>query len=122
MDAVARRQERGRGEVTMKKQTNWDRYFDAQTANPVMRKLVDEELRGLQIGVQVARLRQEKGLTQTQLAAKVGMSAPNISRIESSEAQNLTLTTLVRLFNALDHEVEIVPRKRRSYRARAAKR
>jgi len=106
----------------MKKQTNWDRYFDAQTANPVMRKLVDEELRGLQIGVQVAKLRQEKGLTQTQLAAKVGMSAPNISRIESSEAQNLTLTTLVRLFSALDHEVEIVPRKRRSYRARAAKR
>ena len=91
-------------------------------AEPAMAKLVDEELKALKIGVQVARLRQEKGLTQTQLAAKVGMSAPNISRIESSEAQNLTLTMLVRLFSALDHEVEIVPRKRRSPRAKAAKR
>ena len=91
-------------------------------AEPAMAKLVDEELKALKIGVQVARLRQEKGLTQTQLAAKVGMSAPNISRIESSEAQNLTLTMLVRLFSALDHEFEIVPRKRRSPRAKAARR
>lgn len=98
----------------MKKQTNWARYFEAQVADPAMRQLVEEELKALRIGVQLARLRQAEGLTQTQLAARVGMSAPNISRIESSPTQNLTLGTLVKLFGALDYEVTITPRKRRA--------
>jgi len=97
----------------MKKQTNWNRYYEAQMADPAVRLLVEEELKALRIGTQLARLRQQRGLTQTQLAAKVGMSAPNISRIESSPASNLTLGTLVRLFGALDHEVSVTPRKRR---------
>jgi DNA-binding Xre family transcriptional regulator len=101
----------------MKKRTNWDRYYKQQTSDPDLRQLVEEELKALRIGVQLARLRQEKGITQTQLAAKVGMSAPNISRIESSEAQNLTLGTLVKLFGALDHDVTISPRKRARKRA-----
>ena len=98
----------------MRKQSNWTRYFREQMADPVTRKLVDEELRALRVGVQLARLRQQKGLTQTELAAKVGMSAPNISRIEASPSQNLTLQTMVKLFRALDHDVSIVPRKRRT--------
>ncbi|PYM27466.1 MAG: hypothetical protein DMD80_15285 [Candidatus Rokuibacteriota bacterium] len=100
----------------MKKRTNWERYYKEQINDPTMRRLVDEELKTLRIGVQLARLREGAGLTQTQLAAKVGMSAPNISRIETSPAQNLTLGTLVKLFGALDHEVTISPRKRRSGR------
>src|SRR5438034_8801793 len=79
----------------MKKRTNWERYYKEQINDPTMRRLVDEELKTLRIGVQLARLREGAGLTQTQLAAKVGMSAPNISRIETSPAQNLTLGTLV---------------------------
>jgi DNA-binding Xre family transcriptional regulator len=100
----------------MKKATNWQRYFRSQMADPTMRKLVDEELKTLRVGAQLARLRQEAGLSQTQLAAKVGMSAPNISRIESSSSQNLTLQTLVKLFGALDHEIAIVPKPRRAAR------
>ncbi len=97
----------------MRRQTNWDRYFRDQMSDPTARRFVEEEIKALRLGLQVARLRQQKGLTQTQLAAKVGMSAPNISRIEANPAQNLTLGTLVKLFGALDHEVAIVPRKRR---------
>jgi DNA-binding Xre family transcriptional regulator len=96
----------------MRKQTNWDRYYNEQTRSPRMRQLVEDELQALRIGVQVAKLRGEAGLTQTQLAAKVGMSAPNISRIESSAAPNLTLGTLVKLFGALDHELSVTPRPR----------
>jgi hypothetical protein len=39
----------------------------------------------------IAKLRQEKGFSQGQLAARVGMRAPNISRIETDPMQNLTL-------------------------------
>jgi DNA-binding Xre family transcriptional regulator len=104
----------------MKKQTNWDRYFRGQMADPTTNRLVEEELKSLRIGVQLARLRQDQGLSQTQLAARVGMSAPNISRIETDPSSNLTLETLVKLFGALDHDVAIIPRRRRR-RTRAAR-
>jgi DNA-binding Xre family transcriptional regulator len=100
----------------MKKRTNWDRYYKEQTSDPAMRQLVEDEIKTLRIGIQIAKLRQERGLTQTQLAAKVGMSAPNISRIESSPSQNLTLGTLVKLFGALDHDLTVAPRKRKTAR------
>jgi transcriptional regulator with XRE-family HTH domain len=96
----------------MRKTTNWDRYYARQMKDATTRRLVEDDLRALRVGVQLARLRQEAGLTQTQLAAKVGMSAPNISRIESNPEQNLTLQTLVKLFGALDREISFVPRKR----------
>lgn len=97
----------------MRKPTNWDRYFKVQMADPEVRRLVDEELKTLRVGVQLARLRQQRGLTQTQLAARVHMSAPNISRIERSPSQNLTLGTLVKLARALDHDVAIRFQRRR---------
>ena len=99
----------------MKKATNWDRYLHEQMDDDETRRLVTEELEALRVGVQIAKLRQEKGLSQTGLAAKVGMSGPNISRIETSPGQNLTLGTLVKVAAALGHEVEIKfpPRRRR---------
>jgi DNA-binding Xre family transcriptional regulator len=98
----------------VKKKTNWDRYYKEQLEDLTTGRLVKEELKALNVGVQLARLREERGLTQTQLAAKVGMSSPNISRIESNPGQNLTLQSLVKLFGALDCDVVIAPRRRRS--------
>jgi len=91
----------------MKKPTNWDLYFRKQMGDPEMQVLVEEELKALRVGVQIAKLRQRRGLSQTELAAKAGMSAPNISRIETSPGQNLTLGTLVRLVSALGCDVAI---------------
>lgn len=102
----------------MKKATNWTRYFQTQMADPQVRRLVEEELKALRVGVALARLRQRKRMSQTALAARVGMSAPNISRIENSPAQNLTLGTLVKLARALDREVEIAFPARRALNAR----
>ncbi len=93
--------------------TNWDRYYRAQMRDPEVRRLVEDELRALRVGVQLARLRQRRGLSQTTLAARAGMSAPNVSRIESSPSQNLTLGTLVRLARAMDYEPEITFKPRR---------
>ena len=97
----------------MRKATSWDRYFQKQMGDPEMKRLVEEELKALRVGVELARLRQRKGLSQTQLAARVGMSAPNISRIEGSPAHNLTLGTMVKLFGALDYEVSFKFQPRR---------
>ena len=91
----------------MKKTTNWDLYYQKQLGDPEMRALIEEELEALRVGAEIARLRRQAHMSQTQLAAKTGMSAPNISRIETSPAQNLTLETLVKLARALGREVEI---------------
>ena len=101
----------------MKRPTNWDRYFRTQMKDPEVRQVVEEELKALRVGAKLARLRQRRGLTQTTLAAKAGMSAPNVSRIEASPSQNLTLGTLVRLARAMDYEPEITFKPRRGVAA-----
>ena len=83
-------------------------------ADPGVRSMVKEEFKALRIGVQLAKLRQRKRLSQTQLAAKAGMSGPNISRIEASPSQNLTLGTLVKLARALDYDVAITFQPKRA--------
>jgi HTH-type transcriptional regulator / antitoxin HipB len=100
-----------------RKPTNWDRHFKQQTEDPVTRKLVEEELKALRVGVQLAKLREKKGLTQGELAAKAGMSAPNVSRIETNPSQNMTLRTMLKLFEALDCDVTITPRQSRRPRS-----
>jgi transcriptional regulator with XRE-family HTH domain len=97
----------------MKKATNWERYYQQQMKEPELRALVEAELRALRVGAHLARLRERRGLSQTQLAARAGMSAPNVSRIETSPAQNLTLGTLMRLAGALNYNVGITFHPRR---------
>lgn len=96
------------------KRTNWDLYLQKQMGDPEMRGLIEQEREALRIGAQLARIRQRKGLSQTQLAARVGMSGPNISRIEKNPSRNLTLETLLRLFGALDYEVSFKLHPRRA--------
>jgi DNA-binding Xre family transcriptional regulator len=91
----------------MKRPTNWDLYFRKQLGDPEMRRLIEEEIESLRVGIQIAGMRQKKRLSQAQLAARAGMSAPNISRIENSSAQNMTLGTLVKIARALGRGVAI---------------
>ena len=94
--------------------THFDRYYERQTENPNMRALVEKELAELEVGIQIARAREAEHLNQTQLAARAGMNASKISRIETSP-QNLTLGTLARIAAALDRRVniELVPKERK---------
>ena len=98
----------------MKKPTNWDLYFRKQLSDREMRGLIEEEIESLRVGSQIARMRQKNRLSQAALAARVGMSAPNISRIENSPAQNMTLETLVKIARALGRGVEVAFPARRS--------
>jgi transcriptional regulator with XRE-family HTH domain len=84
----------------------FDRYYRAQMENSTMRKLVEKELAGLEVGMQIAKLRAKRRLNQTQLAARARMSAPKVSRIESKPA-NVQLDTLIRLAQALGARLEV---------------
>ena len=73
------------------------------------RKLQDPQFRaaaeGVEPGYQVARLRILRGLTQAQLAAKVGTRQPSIARLENGSAASLSF--LNRIAAALDAKVEV---------------
>ena len=84
----------------------FDRYYRTQMEDSNMRNLVEKELAGLEIGVQIAKLRAKHRLNQTQLAARARMSTPKISRIESTPA-NVQLDTLIRLAQALGAQLEV---------------
>ena len=86
--------------------TRWNRFYQKQMEDDRLRELVERELENLQLGVQIARLREEENLSQTKLAAMADMSAPKISAIEN-EPRNLTIATLIRVAHALGSKVEI---------------
>ncbi len=81
------------------------------------RKGYEEELEKLRIVDTLIRLREQRGLTQTQLANRIGVSQPFIAKLESGETHNFSLETLVKLAVALDSELEV---RFHSHRAKAA--
>lgn len=92
--------------MARKKQTNWDRYLAEQMADSKFKALVEKELADLQIGIEIAKLRQTRGLSQTELAVLVGTSGPDISRLERGNA-NPTLRTLSKIASALGAKLEV---------------
>jgi transcriptional regulator with XRE-family HTH domain len=99
--------------------TRWNRFYQKQMEGERLRELVERELENLQLGIQIAKLREQEKLTQTKLAAMAEMSAPKISAIEN-EPRNLTIATLIRVAHALGSKVEIklVRRKKAKQRQR----
>jgi transcriptional regulator with XRE-family HTH domain len=65
----------------------------------------------LELGYEIARLRLQRGLTQTQLADMVGTRQPSIARLENGTSVP-SLSFLDRIATALDARIElhIVPR------------
>jgi transcriptional regulator with XRE-family HTH domain len=83
-----------------------DRYIERQMRDPEFRDLVEKEIAALELGIQIAQLREALRMNQTQLAARAGMNASKISKIESSP-RNVTLNTLTRLAVALNRRIKI---------------
>ena len=82
-----------------------------------LRKGYEEELEKLRIVDALIRLRERRGLTQTQLARRIGVTQPFIAKLESGETHNFSLETLVKLAVAMDSELEV---RFHPHRAKAA--
>ncbi len=97
--------------------TRWNRFYQKQMEDALLRDLVERERENLQMGVQIAKLREREKLSQTKLAALADMSAPKISAMEN-EPRNVTIATLIRVAHALGSKVEIklVPQKKSKQR------
>ena len=95
------------------------RWLDSQLEqDPEFRKRVDVALNEMRIEQDLAALRAARGISQAELAKRIGVSQPAIARLESGRVKNLTIKTLARYAAALGGQVriEIVkdPRPRRA--------
>lgn len=72
-----------------------------------LQQQVEEMLNEMRIEQDLAKLRQDRGLSQSQLARILRVSQPAIAKIESGRVKNLELKTLVRYAIALGSRIKI---------------
>jgi DNA-binding XRE family transcriptional regulator len=84
--------------------------------NPAKAALLDEERANMEIARKIYDLRERAGLTQRQLASRIGTTASVICRLEDADYQGHSLAMLNRIAAALGKRVKIefisAPRKR----------
>jgi ribosome-binding protein aMBF1 (putative translation factor) len=85
-------------------QFTYDRYIgkDAESA-----AYFEEELTAADLASQIYKLRTQAGLSQRELAAKVGTTASAICRLEDSNYAGHSLSMLRRIASALGRHVKI---------------
>lgn len=74
-------------------------------ADPARRAEVEQGAREILTAVRLVELRTEQGLTQAQLAERLGVSQENVSRIE--RAEDTQLSTIRRYVEALGGSLEL---------------
>lgn len=107
----------------MRAATKADRSFSEWLDDMIdewgIRQGVDQEVNRLRLQQKIADLRTRRRISQSQLAARVGVSQPMIAKLESGRFQNMTIRTLVRTAGALGARVDIrfiLPDRRRAAR------
>jgi DNA-binding XRE family transcriptional regulator len=86
--------------------TAWDRYVKQELRKPAVRKAYDEETSVLKIGLELANQRKLKGLTQAEVARRIGTSAPQLSRTER-RPESANMRTLMRYAAAVGMDLDI---------------
>ena len=83
--------------------------------DPEMRSMIAEEREKRRVASLIYEARTAAGLTQAELAARVGTRQSAIARLEDADYEGHTLTMLERIAQALDYHVEVrfVPRQSR---------
>jgi transcriptional regulator with XRE-family HTH domain len=66
-----------------------------------VRENVDLLLEEMRLEQQLIAMRERRGLSQHELANRAGVKQPQIARIESGRAKNITLRTLAKISSAL---------------------
>ena len=75
--------------------------------SPAFHAQVEERLAAINIAQDLAALRVSRGLSQTQLAAQLGITQSAIAQLETAQRKNVELRTLVRVATARVAHVEV---------------
>lgn len=82
-----------------------DELLKRRPITPADREAIDEIKHAMLFQVRLHELRERRGATQTAVAAELGTSRPNVSRIESED--DVRVTTLERYIRALGGRLEV---------------
>ena len=99
----------------MKRRTNFDVYLEEQLKDKDFAARFKRAGDAWDVALQLAALRKDSGLSQKELAQRVGTSQQQISRLESPSYEGHSLSMLRRVAEALGASlhVEIQHKKRR---------
>lgn len=82
-------------------QSRYDAFWEDQLADPEFRRVYAEEATKKALWLQLVEARQAAGLTQAQMAERLGVSQSQIAKVERHGYEAYTLTTLRRYVQAL---------------------
>lgn len=98
--------------MMMARKSDFMKWIDHQVETDAdLKRKVEEYLNEMMIEQKLAALRSERGMTQAQLAKRLGVSQPHIAKLEAGRAKNIELHTLCRWATALGAKltVDVVP-------------
>ena len=90
------------------KPTNFDDYLDEQLQNPDFAERFRNAGEAWDVSLQIARLREEAGLSQKDLAIRIDTTQQQVSRLESPAYEGHSLSMLRRVAAALNLRVRVV--------------
>lgn len=82
--------------MAKRKKTEVMQWLDGVLADPELASAVEERLAEMKIEQELVALREKEGLSQRDLAVRIGTSQPYIAKLESGKIRNLGLKTLAR--------------------------
>lgn len=104
--------------MARKKKTKVMQWLDSVMADPETARAVEERMAEMRIEQELVALREKNGLSQRDLAERIGASQPYIAKLESGRVKNLGLKTLAKYAAAtgtrLTVRFEPTPRPRKA--------
>lgn len=95
---------------TSAEERDYEEWREELLSDPETRALYEQESAKKELWLQLVEARQAAGLTQQQMAERLGVSQTRISRIEKRGYDHYTLTTLRRYVEALGegYAIEVI--------------
>ena len=101
------------------KKTNFDSYLKEQLKDKDFAKRFQQAGEAWDVSLKIAALRKEAGMSQKELAKKLGTSQQQVSRLESPSYEGHSLSMLRRVAEVLDADVHVVFEKSRRHKRSA---
>jgi DNA-binding XRE family transcriptional regulator len=91
----------------MKRKTNFDQYLEEQLKDQGFAERFKKAGEAWDVALELAALRKESGLSQKELAKRVGTTQQQISRLESPSYEGHSLSMLRRVAEALGATIRV---------------
>ncbi len=91
----------------MNRKTNFDLYLEDQLKDLDFAKRFQRASEAWDVAIQLAALRKESGMSQKELAKRIGTSQQQISRLESPSYEGHSLSMIRRVAEALGATVRV---------------